>query len=222
MKRSSSSTDRLNPPAQLKALAAPNAAHDGERAEPEAFEAVTQVLAVSVTKEAPNASLYKVRALYEFQGENAGDLSFAKGEIISVIAQIDENWSEGEFVNDTGEMQRGIFPTNYAEKVTNLPRESANGSASGNVNGSASGACLPELSAETLSQMKSVMPAGSISDITAAITGVKLKASTTKVFAKKEAAPQTQAVGACGSCGCNEFSPNAFKPGQCNMCFHKH
>ncbi|KAI9596373.1 hypothetical protein BDF19DRAFT_412946 [Syncephalis fuscata] len=34
--------------------------------------------------------------------------------------------------------------------------------------------------------------------------------------------PPSSAVGPCGECGCNEFSPNVFKKGSCNNCFHKH
>ena len=30
------------------------------------------------------------------------------------------------------------------------------------------------------------------------------------------------AVGACNTCGCNDFTVNAFKPATCNNCFHKH
>ncbi|PVU98585.1 hypothetical protein BB559_001446 [Furculomyces boomerangus] len=34
--------------------------------------------------------------------------------------------------------------------------------------------------------------------------------------------PSSGQVGICTSCGCDDYSPNVFKKGSCNNCFHKH
>lgn len=34
--------------------------------------------------------------------------------------------------------------------------------------------------------------------------------------------PPSSSIGPCSQCGCTEFSPNVFKKGSCNNCFHKH
>lgn len=52
----------------------------------------------------------KVRALYDFWGQNSAELSFQAGEIISLISQEDPGWWEGELHGN-----RGLFPSNYVE-----------------------------------------------------------------------------------------------------------
>ncbi|KAF2365964.1 SH3 domain [Trinorchestia longiramus] len=56
------------------------------------------------------------RALFGFTAQNKRELSFNKGDIISVRRQIDKNWHEGELRGIVG-----IFPSNYVEI---LPAES--------------------------------------------------------------------------------------------------
>ncbi|GBP65764.1 Vinexin [Eumeta japonica] len=50
------------------------------------------------------------RALYTFSGQTPRELSFTKGELITVRRQIDANWYEGELHGRTG-----LFPYNYVE-----------------------------------------------------------------------------------------------------------
>ncbi|XP_021696684.1 uncharacterized protein LOC5576943 isoform X2 [Aedes aegypti] len=57
------------------------------------------------------------RALYNFQGQSARELSFKKGDIIYLRRQIDKNWYEGEH-----NAMIGLLPANYIEI---LPREGA-------------------------------------------------------------------------------------------------
>lgn len=217
-KRSSvSSIGKINPPADVKQITGPaamaNSPHDDRREDEQKPKANTEKRDSKV--------ICRVRALYAFRAENDGDLEFPKGEIISVTEEIDENWWSGEIQEDDGTIKKGIFPVNYVEKLTNIPSDNASSGIDMPAGLSAAG-----LSQEAMSQMKSVMPAGSVSDITAAITSVKLKSSADR----KSSKPQTQApaataqaaVCACSTCGCDDFHPNAFKKGQCNMCFHAH
>lgn len=50
------------------------------------------------------------RALYNFVGQSAKELTFRKGELIYVRRQIDKNWYEGEL-----NAMVGLFPVNYVE-----------------------------------------------------------------------------------------------------------
>ncbi|XP_017465877.1 PREDICTED: sorbin and SH3 domain-containing protein 1 isoform X7 [Rhagoletis zephyria] len=52
------------------------------------------------------------RALYNFQGQNARELSFKKGDIIYIRRQIDRNWYEGEH-----NAMIGLLPVSYVEIV---------------------------------------------------------------------------------------------------------
>ncbi|XP_067630942.1 uncharacterized protein CAP isoform X3 [Eurosta solidaginis] len=52
------------------------------------------------------------RALYNFQGQNARELSFKKGDIIYIRRQIDRNWYEGEH-----NAMIGLLPVSYVEII---------------------------------------------------------------------------------------------------------
>ncbi|CAG9858074.1 unnamed protein product [Phyllotreta striolata] len=52
------------------------------------------------------------RALYNFVGQSARELTFRKGDVIYLRRQIDKNWYEGEL-----NAMVGLFPTNYVEIV---------------------------------------------------------------------------------------------------------
>jgi len=53
------------------------------------------------------------RALYDYQGENEGDLSFAEGDIINLIDQSNpDGWWEGE-ING----RQGFFPSNFVQGI---------------------------------------------------------------------------------------------------------
>ncbi|XP_039953867.1 sorbin and SH3 domain-containing protein 1 isoform X7 [Bactrocera tryoni] len=62
----------------------------------------------------PNAITTRTaaRALYNFQGQNARELTFKKGDIIYIRRQIDRNWYEGEF-----NAMIGLLPVSYVEVV---------------------------------------------------------------------------------------------------------
>lgn len=52
------------------------------------------------------------RAVYNFVGQSARELTFKKGDVIFVRRQIDKNWYEGEL-----NAMIGLFPSNYVEIV---------------------------------------------------------------------------------------------------------
>ncbi|CAO3579421.1 unnamed protein product [Absidia cylindrospora] len=54
----------------------------------------------------------RVRALYDFQPTEQGELGFQKGDIVRVIESVYRDWWKGELRGKTG-----IFPVNYVEKI---------------------------------------------------------------------------------------------------------
>ncbi|KAI7902587.1 uncharacterized protein BX663DRAFT_486400 [Cokeromyces recurvatus] len=58
------------------------------------------------------AQISRVRALYDFQPTEQGELGFQKGDIIRVIESVYRDWWKGELRGKTG-----IFPVNYVEKI---------------------------------------------------------------------------------------------------------
>ena len=60
----------------------------------------------------PNRSLFDVIAMYNFKGDEEGDLPFRKGDIISVVAVDECGWWTGKFKGNMG-----IFPANYVKRL---------------------------------------------------------------------------------------------------------
>ncbi|CAO3643772.1 unnamed protein product [Cunninghamella blakesleeana] len=54
----------------------------------------------------------RVRALYDFQPTEQGELGFQKGDVIRVIESVYRDWWKGDLRGKTG-----IFPVNYVEKI---------------------------------------------------------------------------------------------------------
>lgn len=79
----------------------------------------TSATASGTTANQPNPSsqeaapkVSRVRALYDFQPTEQGELGFQKGDIIRVIESVYRDWWKGELKGQTG-----IFPVNYVEKI---------------------------------------------------------------------------------------------------------
>ena len=62
-------------------------------------------------KKTTPASSRMVRALFDFDGEEDDELSFKEGDMITFLAKIDENWSNGSFRGKVG-----IFPKTYVSE----------------------------------------------------------------------------------------------------------
>ncbi|KAI9794632.1 MAG: ESCRT-0 subunit protein hse1 [Peltula sp. TS41687] len=59
------------------------------------------------------ATVSRVRALFDFQPSEAGELQFRKGDIIAVLESVYKDWWKGSLRGQTG-----IFPLNYVEKLS--------------------------------------------------------------------------------------------------------
>lgn len=59
------------------------------------------------------ATVSRVRALFDFQPTEPGELEFKKGDVIAVLESVYRDWWRGSLKGKTG-----IFPLNYVEKLT--------------------------------------------------------------------------------------------------------
>ncbi|KAF2788757.1 hypothetical protein K505DRAFT_314301 [Melanomma pulvis-pyrius CBS 109.77] len=64
------------------------------------------------------ATVSRVRALFDFQPSEPGELQFRKGDIIAVLESVYKDWWKGSLRG-----QMGIFPLNYVEKLQDPSRE---------------------------------------------------------------------------------------------------
>src|SRR5438552_2075221 len=64
------------------------------------------------------ATVSRVRALYDFDPTESGELAFRKGDIIAVLESVYKDWWKGSLRGQTG-----IFPLNYVEKLADPTKE---------------------------------------------------------------------------------------------------
>ena len=54
----------------------------------------------------------RVQALYDFEPQEEGELRMRKGDIVTVLEKVDQNWWKG-----TCGSQSGLFPAPYVREV---------------------------------------------------------------------------------------------------------
>ncbi|POS82819.1 hypothetical protein EPUL_003903 [Erysiphe pulchra] len=62
------------------------------------------------------SQVFKVKSIYEYVSQHDDDLHFPLGQIIDVTNEEDDEWYSGEYVDESGIKQEGIFPKNFVEK----------------------------------------------------------------------------------------------------------
>jgi hypothetical protein len=60
------------------------------------------------------------RALYDYQTQDPSSLSFHRGDIIEVLTQLESGWWDGLLLDE-----RGWFPSNYVERISDEEAEEA-------------------------------------------------------------------------------------------------
>lgn len=113
---------------QDKGAAAPKPAQANASAGGAVPAQQTQAAASTAGQPVPSgttaATVSRVRALFDFQPSEPGELQFRKGDIIAVLESVYKDWWKGSLRGQTG-----IFPLNYVEKLSDptpdeLQRES--------------------------------------------------------------------------------------------------
>lgn len=77
-----------------------------------------QAISLPVSSGTTAATVSRVRALFDFQPSEAGELQFRKGDVIAVLESVYKDWWKGSLRGQTG-----IFPLNYVEKLSDPTQE---------------------------------------------------------------------------------------------------
>jgi signal transducing adaptor molecule len=92
---------QAQPQSKPAELATQPASQPAQQSQPQAISSGTTAATVS-----------RVRALFDFQPSEPGELMFKKGDIIAVLESVYKDWWKGSLRGQTG-----IFPLNYVEKL---------------------------------------------------------------------------------------------------------
>ncbi|KAJ5671724.1 hypothetical protein N7507_000851 [Penicillium longicatenatum] len=98
------------------AQAGPSAAAAAAASRPETTSPAAELPAAAsgpVPSGTSAATVSRVRALFDFQPSEPGELQFRKGDVIAVLESVYKDWWKGSLRGQTG-----IFPLNYVEKLT--------------------------------------------------------------------------------------------------------
>lgn len=145
-------------------------------------------------KEDDNSSVLKrVKAIFPFQATQEDELAMQQGELLDVLDMVDDGWWVAK--NEKGNV--GMIPSNYVEVFSNK-----------------SSIDKMEILPTTAPRKSSD---GNIRNDPLGISNIS-KAMTRNSGNTKNASNAEK----CKECSCDDFSPNVFKPGSCNNCFHKH
>ncbi|KAI8059453.1 hypothetical protein BC940DRAFT_313711 [Gongronella butleri] len=222
------------------------------------------------------------KAVYDFQGETADELSFQVGDVITVIDTVDEGWWIGE-MDALGTKKRGIFPVVYTAPMAptaaappmpaTRPVLTSNSSSTTTMTNTGNGYPViatyiqeephdmdddPYASADSPFTDRAAPPTsaaappsfnylrGTTTPPASAVNSPAAtrrtapappiaRSNTARSYSSSTRTPPPPppsrgastnatmaAVGPCHDCGCDDFTANVFKKGQCNNCFHKH
>ncbi|OCK81648.1 hypothetical protein K432DRAFT_350618 [Lepidopterella palustris CBS 459.81] len=102
-----------------KASAAPSAAKSNQpQGSVSSSSQSSEQLSQPVPSGTTAATVSRVRALFDFQPSEPGELQFRKGDIIAVLESVYKDWWKGSLRGQTG-----IFPLNYVEKLQDPTKE---------------------------------------------------------------------------------------------------
>ncbi|KAI9009780.1 hypothetical protein BC832DRAFT_538812 [Gaertneriomyces semiglobifer] len=173
----------------------------------------------------------QVQVMYDFDAEGPGELSIRKGEVISIVCEIDEGWWEGEIHDGSG--RKGMFPSNYVETLPDAVPPPQARRPSTNSNGS-SGSGDAELHVPSQQRQQdrpysAIARRSFVPDTNPMLPGrgvapPRVEASPAARASIVHASPPviTTAAAGCSTCGCSEFAANAFRKDQCSNCYHRH
>ncbi|ORX88931.1 BAR-domain-containing protein [Basidiobolus meristosporus CBS 931.73] len=207
----------------------------------------TPQLRRSATLPAPSHQK-KVRVLYGFDGESVEELSIRKGDIVTVLDEIDDGWWVGEIIDDNGR-RAGMFPSNYVEEIVEpqyqhppLPKRSISNNNINATVGRADAAHYQPAEPVDIPNRRMVPIPGRRGSQTPGPMPLSRVASNNSLNRTMSSSPRpvrppvakpqsylagsqydpSNGVGPCCECGCDEYTPNVFKKDSCNNCFHRH
>lgn len=61
----------------------------------------------------------KCKAVFDFEGQGDNELSFAPGDMIDTLEEVDADWMRGRIG-----MREGIFPKSFVEVISEIPSSS--------------------------------------------------------------------------------------------------
>jgi len=161
--------------------------------------------------------LRQVRANFDFTAEASNELSMKAGDIINVITEIDEGWWQGEMADGSG--RTGIFPQNYTTEITPKTTSSSYANSINEITQSLANTNV-SYSNENASRKTSI--ANELQQKIAANNSYRSTATALPRSETSNSNASANTVGACSTCGCNDYALNVFKPPLCNNCFHQH
>jgi len=161
--------------------------------------------------------LRQVRANFDFTAEASNELSMKAGDIINVITEIDEGWWQGEMADGSG--RTGIFPQNYTTEIT--PKATSNSYAN-SVNEVTQSLANTSVGYNSENATRKTSIANELQQKIAANNTYRNTATALPRSETSNSNASANNVGACGTCGCNDYALNVFKPPLCNNCFHQH
>ncbi|OUM64880.1 hypothetical protein PIROE2DRAFT_60358 [Piromyces sp. E2] len=172
------------------------------------------------TVQSPQRYLRQVRANFDFTAEASNELSMKAGDIINVIKEIDEGWWQGEMADGSG--RSGIFPQNYTSEVSPpIPSRDSYDNSVNDVTQSMANTNIgyrkPSVSSNNSATVRKTSMTSELQQRMAAGGGSRMVTSPVK-----QNTGGSNNVGACSTCGCDDYALNVFKPPLCNNCFHNH